>query len=233
MSSAGGQPWRQVTLGTDQGSSASVVPVDRKAECLRADLSLPGSVGSFMARVILDSGSALTSIGVGLLKQMFSQFGGAQLQIPLENGSQTAQAATDAPVTVTHKTVPITAGVRTPWGVVGCQPITFAAMPSRDNVVLFGMATMKELGIDLYPLPLDKLRQRAVPVQTGVENPSYLAARRVTVSIRSFQRANEEEAPADEAVERLVDRGPDMFMDPAEERGARERALEDSVQQAE
>ncbi|CAM9979133.1 unnamed protein product, partial [Sphacelaria rigidula] len=61
----------------------------------------------------------------------------------------------------------------------------------------------------------------------------YLVARRVIVSIRSFQSANEEETPADEAVERLVDRGPDMFMDPAEERGARERTLEDSVQQAE
>ena len=34
-------------------------------------------------------------------------------------------------------------------------------------------------------------------------------------------------------MERLVERGPDMFMDPMEERGARDRALEDSVQQAE
>ena len=42
-----------------------------------------------------------------------------------------------------------------------------------------------------------------------------------------------DDAPADVAVERLVERGPDMFMDSKEERGARERALEDSVQQAE
>ncbi|CAM9759200.1 unnamed protein product, partial [Sphacelaria rigidula] len=91
-------------------------------------------------------------------------------------------------------------------------------MPSRDSVVQFWMATIKELGIDLYPLALEKLRLRAVPVQAGVENHSYLAATRVIVSIPSFQSDNEEEAPADEAVERLVDRGPDMFMDPAEER---------------
>ena len=32
---------------------------------------------------------------------------------------------------------------------------------------------------------------------------------------------------------RLVERGPDMFMDSREERGARDRALEDNVQQAE
>ena len=41
----------------------------------------------------------------------------------------------------------------------------------------FGMATMKELGLDLYPWALEKLRPRAVPVQTGVESPSFLAAR--------------------------------------------------------
>ena len=40
-----------------------------------------------------------------------------------------------------------------------------------------------------------------------------------------------DDAPADVAVERLVERGPDMF--PMEGTGARDRALEDSVQQAE
>ena len=32
---------------------------------------------------------------------------------------------------------------------------------------------MKELGLDLYPWALEKLRPRAVPVQTGVESPSF------------------------------------------------------------
>ena len=89
--------------------------VDQSAECLRADLFLPGSFGSFMARVFLDSGSALTSIGVGLLSRMSSSFGGAALQIPLENGPRVARTATGATVTVTHKTVPIEVSVLTPW----------------------------------------------------------------------------------------------------------------------
>lgn len=80
MLSAGAQLWRKVTLGTNQGSSAGVVYVDRRAECIRADPSLPISVGTLMARVICDYGSALTSIGVGLLEQISSQFGGVQLQ---------------------------------------------------------------------------------------------------------------------------------------------------------
>ena len=82
--SAGAQPWRQVNIGAAQGPSAGEIPVDQSAECLLADLSLPGSVGSFMARVFLGSGSAFTSIGVGLVSRMSSSLGGVGLQIPLE-----------------------------------------------------------------------------------------------------------------------------------------------------
>ena len=185
-----------------------------------------------MARVFLDSGSALPSIGVGLLSRMSSSFGGAALQIPLENGPRAARTATGATVWVTLKTVPIEVSVRTPWGAVNVPPITFAVMPGSDDVVLFGVATMKALGLDLYPWALEKLRPSAVPVQTGVESPSFLAARRVTLPVESFQSEVAGDAPADVAVERLVERGPDMFMDPMEERGSRERALEDLVHQA-
>ena len=109
------QPWRQVNLGAAQGPSAGEIPVDRSADCLCADISLAGFVGSYMARVFLDSGSALTSIGVGLLSRMSSSFGGATVQIPLEIGPRVAHTATGATVSVTHKTVPIEVSVRTPW----------------------------------------------------------------------------------------------------------------------
>ena len=122
--SDGAQLWRKVTIGAAQGPSVRAIPVDQSSECLRADLSLPGSVGSFMARVFLDSGSALTSIGVGLLSRMASSFGVAGLQIPLENGPRTVGTATGANVTVTHKTVPIEVSLRTPWGAVKVPPIT-------------------------------------------------------------------------------------------------------------
>ena len=41
----------------------------------------------------------------------------------------------------------------------------------------------------------------------------------MTLSVQSFQSEVADDAPADVAVERLVERGPDMFMDPMEERG--------------
>ena len=101
--SAGAQSSRQVTLGAAQCPSAGEIPVDQSAECLRADLSLPESVRSIMARVFLDSGSALTSIGVGLLLRRSLSCGGAGLQIPFENVPRTARRATGANVTVTIK----------------------------------------------------------------------------------------------------------------------------------
>ena len=124
-----------MNLGAAHGPSAGVIPVDQSAECLRADLSLPGSVGSFMARAFLDSRSALTSIGVGLQSRISSSFRGAGLQIPRVNGPRTARTVTGANVTVTHKTVPIEVSLRTPWVAVKVPPITFAFMPGSDLVL--------------------------------------------------------------------------------------------------
>ena len=76
-----------------------------------------------MAQVILVSGSALTSIGVGLLEKLSLQFRGAQLQVPLENGPQTAHTATGSIVAVTHKTVLMAVSMRTPWGAAELPPI--------------------------------------------------------------------------------------------------------------
>ena len=91
-------------------------------------------------------------------------------------------------------------------------------MPGSDDVVLFGVETMKALDLDLYPWALEKLRPSAVPVQTGVKSPNFLAARRVTLPVESFQSEVADGAPADVAVKRLVERGPDMFMDQMGER---------------
>ena len=49
-----------------------------------------------------------------------------------------------------------------------------------------------------------KATPSAVPVQTGVESPSFLAARRVTLPVESFQREVADDAPAEVAVGRHV-----------------------------
>ena len=102
------------------------------------------------------------------------EFGGAAQQIPLENGPRAARTATGANVTVTHNTVPIEVSLRTPWRPVKVPPITFAVVPGSDDVVLFGMATMKALGLDLYPWALEKLRRALCRCRPAWRVPVFL-----------------------------------------------------------
>ena len=77
------------------------------------------------------------------------------------------------------------------------------------------------------------MQQRMSPPTQGVETPAFLGSRRVSLSVAALQEAGGQatEEP-DLAVERLVERGPEMFMDPAEEESARTVALEESVTDA-
>lgn len=51
------------------------------------------------------------------------------------------------------------------WRAIMVPPITFAVTPRSDDVILFGMATMKALGLDPHgPCGLEKLRPSAVTV---------------------------------------------------------------------
>ena len=77
------------------------------------------------------------------------------------------------------------------------------------------------------------MQQRVSPPNQGVETPSFLGSRRVSLSVATRQEAGRQatEEP-DFAVERLVERGPEMFMGPAEEDSARNVALEESVTDA-
>ena len=60
------------------------------------------------------------------------------------------------------------------------------------------------------------MQQRVTPPNQVVETPAFLGSRRVSSSMAALQEAGGQvtEEP-DLAVERLVVRGPEMFMDPA------------------
>ena len=66
------------------------------------------------------------------------------------------------------------------------------------------------------------MQQRVSPPNPGVETPAFLGSRRVSLSVTALQEAGGQatEEP-DLGVERLGERGPEMFMDPVEEESAR------------
>ena len=65
------------------------------------------------------------------------------------------------------------------------------------------------------------MQQRVSPPNQGVETPVFLGSRRVSLSVAALQEAGGQatEEP-DLTVERLVEHGPEMFMDPAEGQSA-------------
>ena len=103
------------------------------------------------------------------------------------------------------------------------DPVSYAVLPGKENVVILGSPTLAALGMNVYGSIGDFARKRYLSVQ-GVESPNFKECRRISVAVKDLlQRGQDALEPPDEAVERLVSRGPDMGMKP--EQGERERAV--------
>ena len=200
-----------------------------------AELCLPGQRprGAIALRALLDSGAHFTSLSLPIVEMMERMFPGVQLRVPFSLGARQAITATGQKVSVTERTIPLQLALVTPSGPAPLPPISFAIMPGSDGVLLLGLPTLKDLGVDPYERIRDSMQQRVSPPNQGVETPALSIGRRVSLSVAALQEAGGQatEEP-DLAVERLVERGPEMFMDPAEEESARKVALEESVTDA-
>ena len=106
-------------------------------------------------------------------------------------------------------------------------------MPGLDGVLRLGLPTLKDPRVDPHDRIWDSMQQRVSPPNQGVETPAFLGSRRVSLSVAALQESGGQatEEP-DLVVERLVERGPEMFIDPAEEESARKVALEEIVTDA-
>ena len=113
-------------------------------------------------------------------------------------------------VSVTERTIPLQLALVTPWGPAPLPPISFAIMPGSDGVLLLGLSTLKDLGVDPYERIRDYMQQRVSPPNQGVETTAFLGSRRVSLSVAALQEAGGQatEEP-DLAMERLVERGPE------------------------
>ena len=119
--------------------------------------------------------------------------------------------------------------LHTGWGLVTLDPFSFAVMPGDDDVVILGNPTVKLQDIDDYDscgrragtCGAHRCRHRGVPAVS----PSHRQCRRFLQQQTSLTP----EEP-DEAVERILVRGPDIDMSLDEELRAGPEALEGAVQ---
>ena len=149
-------------------------------------------------------------------------FPGVQMRVPFSFGAWQAVTASGKNVSVTERTIPVELALVTPWRPAPLPPISFAIIPGSEGVLRLGLPTPKDLGVDPYEGIWDSVQPRVSPPNQGVEKPALLGSRRVSLSAAALQEAGGQatEEP-DLAVARLVERGPEIVMDPAEEESAR------------
>ena len=118
---------------------------------------------------------------------------------------------------------PMRTALHTVWGPVAIDPVSFAVLPGKEDVVILGSPTLTALGINGYDSLGECARKRNLCVQ-GVESPNFKECRRVTIAGKALLQCDPGalELP-DEAVELLISRGPDMGIEPEQEE--RERAV--------
>ena len=109
---------------------------------------------------------------------------------------------------------------------------SYAVLPGKEDVVISGSPTLAALGINVYESLGECARNRNLSIQ-GVESANFKECRRVSIAFEALlQRGPGTPEPPDEAVERLVSRGPDMGMEPKQEEQERAVALAKAVKTA-
>ena len=87
-----------------------------------------------------------------------------------------------------------------------------AVLPGKEDVVILGSPTYAALGTNVYDSLGECARKRNLSVQV-VESPNFKKCRVVSIAKEDLLQGDPgAPEPPDEAVERLVSRGPDMGM---------------------
>ncbi|CAN0302651.1 unnamed protein product, partial [Hapterophycus canaliculatus] len=104
--------------------------------------------GAISVPAVLDSGAHFTSLSQVVVEQLERCFPGESLRLPFSLGARRAVTASGQQIAVPERTVPLQLALRTTWGPATLPPISFAIMPGPDAVILLGLPTMQDLGID-------------------------------------------------------------------------------------
>ena len=80
------------------------------------------------------------------------------MRFPFSLGARQAVTALGQKVSVTERTIPRQLALVTPWGPAPLPPISFAIMPGSDGVLLLGLPTLKDLGVDPHERIWDSMQ---------------------------------------------------------------------------
>eukprot|EP00903_Cladosiphon_okamuranus_P012037 g11302.t1 len=224
--------WRSVAAEGASALLSDEVAVEPCEQSCLVDLSIPGVAHPTVCPVkaVLDSGAGISTLSTCHVRKLQDAFPDVRVVEPMGQGHM-LRVIDGREVRVTEKTCPVRVALHTRWGPVVVSPQRFAVVPGTDDVMIIGSPMIKLLGIDAYETAAARARAGHDARVTGVETPGVAEAPRVALSVAALQQVDATEVP-DEAVARLVARGPNMVMSPAEEEQGRVAALDAAIDRA-
>lgn len=110
------------------------------------------------------------------------------------------------------------------------DPFSFIVLPETADVLILGCPTLEVLVLDIYDGLMECARQRVEHRAKPVGHVNYIACRRVNLSVGAMQQQPvDDEQVANQAVERVIGRDPEMVMKPVVEEMERRMVLEQTM----
>ena len=134
-------------------------------------------------------------------------------------------------VLVKQKSCPVRTSLHTMWGLMVMDPVSYAVLPGKEDVVILGNPNLAALGIGVSDSLGECAHKRNLSIQ-GVELPNFKECRRVSIALEALLQRGPASEPPDEAVDRLASRGHDMGMEPEQEERERAVALAKAMETA-
>ena len=165
---------------------------------------------------ILDSGSGISTISESVAAKLQAADLNVQIVGPMTD-DQYVKMANGKLMLVKQKSCFVRTTLHTMRGPVMMDPVSYAVLPGKEDMVILGSPTLAALGKNVHDSLGKCARKRNLFIQ-GVESPNFKGYRRVSIAVEALlQRGPGAPEPPDKAVEQLVSRGPDMGMEPEQE----------------
>ena len=157
--------------------------VDEKEKCCLAILSMSGAAVKSMCRVttILDSGSGISTMSESVPAKLQPAVPDTQIMATITN-DRYVEMVDGKLVLVKQTSCPVRTALHAMWGPVVMNPVSYAILPGKEDVMILGSLPLAALGIDVYNSLGECVRKRNLSVQ-GVESPNFKECRRVSIAV--------------------------------------------------
>ncbi|CAM9863223.1 unnamed protein product [Choristocarpus tenellus] len=222
---------KEVSLATERGGFRKV-ELPWYSRCNLSGVNMHGEL-PFSMKALMDPGSGITSISESLVKKMQQRFDGAALKKPLHQ-PYPIKIANGLSESIGNVTRPLNVVLHSGYGPIVVRTLVLALTPGNDDVLIVVSKTLRDvLGFDTKQ-SFEEATQRKTELHIAGLEQDITSMWRMSVSMEVMEESmgTAHLDRGDDSVSTLLEQGPDLMMDPAEEEKKRSLALETSLQEA-